>query len=99
MKNKMSREVPGKQKGRGDAPHHQIKFTTLLFSGEFEQGELCGTGQMKYSDGRRYTGQWSENKYEGKGTLHSGEGDIYTGHFHLHKRHGDGEQVVYSCSV
>ena len=54
---------------------------------------------MKYSDGRRYTGQWSENKYEGKGTLHSGEGDIYTGHFHLHKRHGDGEQVVYSCSV
>ena len=65
-------------------------------TGEFEQGELNGTGQMKYDDGRRYTGQWCGNKYEGNGTLHSGDGDIYTGHFHLHKRHGDGEQVIQS---
>ena len=64
-----------------------------MIAGEFENGELSGSGQMKYADSRRYTGQWCENKYEGKGTMHSGEGDIYTGHFHLHKRHGDGEQV------
>ena len=65
-----------------------------IFAGEFDQGELNGAGQMKYEDGRRYTGQWSDNKYEGKGALHSGEGDIYTGQFHLHKRHGEGEQVT-----
>ncbi|KAG7356801.1 phosphatidylinositol-4-phosphate 5-kinase [Nitzschia inconspicua] len=63
--------------------------------GEF-QGELNadnlphGTGIMKYSDGRVYSGEWKDGRWHGRGRATFSNGDVFEGMYFEDQRHGLG---------
>ena len=54
-----------------------------------------GTGVMKYSDGRIYSGEWKNGRWHGRGRATFSNGDLFEGMYYEDQRHGDG---VYQWS-
>jgi hypothetical protein len=52
--------------------HHSGTYTwgmDHLYKGEWDSGDRCGLGTMKYSSGDVYVGEWLDNKWHGYVTL------------------------------
>jgi hypothetical protein len=61
------------------------------FQGKLNANNLPhGTGIMKYSDGRVYSGEWKDGRWHGKGRATFSNGDVFEGMYYEDQRHGLG---------
>jgi hypothetical protein len=61
------------------------------FKGELNANNLPhGTGMMKYSDGRVYSGEWKDGRWHGMGRATFSNGDVFEGMYFEDQRHGLG---------
>jgi hypothetical protein len=78
---------------RGEAGEPDLVSRTYpdgAFEGESLNGIRHGSGQMKYSDGRVYTGEWRNDQWCGQGDLIYVDGRQYVGGFAGGMFHGTG---------
>jgi|LauGreDrversion4_2_1035121.scaffolds.fasta_scaffold353600_2 hypothetical protein len=61
------------------------------YEGEFQDGEINGTGERVYPDGSVYKGQFSQGEKHGYGEItYAKTGEWYKGEWHLNVRQGHG---------
>ncbi|MEE1154912.1 MAG: hypothetical protein UH241_07135 [Acutalibacteraceae bacterium] len=64
---------------------------TLLYSGDYKNGNKDGKGTLFNSDGTiKYSGDFKRNQYSGTGILHYPDGSIYKGEFSANLPNGKG---------
>ena len=61
------------------------------YTGNFENNNFNGTGNMKWKDGVEYKGNFNNNCFEGEGILFNNEGEKYEGNFENNLFHGKGK--------
>lgn len=77
--------------------HSRLGYT---FSGNLHDGQPCGHGVLRWSDGRVVVGVFEKGVVDGTGTLQWPNGDTYTGALRKSVRHGSGcftEDSGQSC--
>lgn len=60
-----------------------IKYTNAIYSGEEQNGEPNGYGELKYHNGDRFVGHFSNGQLDGSGTRYYNNGMIIEGDFSM----------------
>ena len=60
-----------------------IEYTNAVYSGEEQNGEPNGYGELKYHNGDRFVGHFSDGKLNGSGTKYYNNGMIIEGDFSM----------------
>jgi hypothetical protein len=80
--------------------HGTFTVPGATLTGNFQHGEITGTGTKTFESGATYTGDFLQGEYHGQGSTTNVLGVTYVGAFVQNKRHGEGElttanQIVY----
>ena len=60
------------------------------YEGEFDNGEISGSGLRKWTaTGNIYEGEFLKGELTGKGTMKYGNGSVYEGEWHENMRQGN----------
>jgi hypothetical protein len=78
---------PPKRVRHGKGTYTEGKF---VYTGDFVEDTITGTGRFSYPSEAKYQGQWVNGAYEGQGTYSWPDGRSYTGSWVANKMHGHG---------
>ncbi len=80
--------VSGEKNGEGKMIFNDDKTE---YTGNFENNNFSGNGNMKWSNGVEYKGNFKDNYLEGEGVLFDNNGEKYEGNFEKNLFHGKGK--------
>ncbi len=63
-----------------------------IYTGDFLNGKIHGTGILRFSNGDKYKGMWKEHYRTGYGELYTKSGDVFKGNFL--KNHFEGKGTM-----
>ena len=75
----------GLKQGQG-----RLCYNGWEYTGQFENNEFNGKGEIVFSDGRKFKGNWSANSMDGMGVFEWSDGRKYFGEFRQSIKEGKG---------
>lgn len=70
-----------------------------FYQGQWQNGEINGTGKMTFSNGNVYEGEWQNNAMNGTGRMDFVDGVIYIGNWYNSNINGKGSMKYQNGSV
>lgn len=79
--------------------HGVFSIGDSVYEGEFQNGEIEGTGLRRWPDGSSYSGQFHRGEMHGEGVFLSSSGEKYDGQWRANQRCGTGELIYATGDV
>ncbi|ELR14103.1 peptidase, S54 (rhomboid) subfamily protein [Acanthamoeba castellanii str. Neff] len=80
----------GKMHGKGKVTFAKQGSRSVVYMGEFRNGQFDGYGVLADERSVIYDGHFKHGKFHGKGLLHANDGSVYRGDWVAGKREGQG---------